>query len=1160
MRRLLRGLLRGVRRSLMALLALGTLAVAAAAALLWLLGSQGGTNLLLSRLRPRVEPALTIGRVTGSLLGGLVLEDVRLRLARDELDIARLDVEWDTVAALAGVVGFSSARVSLVEYRRLPATTTARRAATLDLPFEIRIADAVAEGLRMQNGDDVLELGRTSFGARFADGLLELDDVTSEANGIALAGSGSVRLASPVQLRAALQWSGPIGGTDGAGQLRVDGDWPVLRVHHELDAPFKAVAEGELELGSVPRADLRLEWQELKLPGLERYPSPRGRLAVAGTIESYRFDGNGTLNLDGRFSGFEIAGTGEAGLLHVAQLVLTAQTWDGEALGEIRSSGDVTLDTRTAALAVAARDLDPRWLVDGWPGRLTGTAQLNAAVEPLEARFTDVDLAGELRGYPVALRGAVTRGAPRLWQFAPLRVESGTSVLVAEGSIDDRSLALDVDADVAQLDAVVPGASGGLTADLRLGGSIDEPSASGFVEARALEVRGFEARRVRVQGQGGFTPDMPLDLTLEGDGFARGNLSADTVRAHVAGTTARHRVTAQARAPDWQASVGASGGLADGVWGGAIDALGVDLVVGAWRLEQPAAVTLAPARATLAPSCLVHESGALWCAELALTGQPDDKLVVSAQNFELATLAPLLPRELALNGVYQLSASLFDLTGSPRGALSVTGGPTLASVAFGAAQAFPLRLDEVTAGGTLSDGRLELSAMVQSGEAGRVTLGARVDDVGAADSTIGGRISVHWPDLAFLALLSPALGDVAGTVDVDLTIGGTVEEPSVDGRAAWNDGRISVPAWGLVIEQVSANATSPDGRALAFQATGKAGDGTLELTGSTALDPQAGWPTRLKLSGDSIRAVQLADAEIYASPDLDVYAELPQIRVTGTVHVPRAAIELSSLPAQAVSPSPDTVLHGQDTEAEEMRPLQLTTDLLLTFGDDVRYSGLNLATNVTGQLRLNADPGRSATATGTLTLNGTYNAYGQTLQLERGELLFSGPMDDPGLAVRAVRQIESTTGGAEPIRVGVELAGTVKAPRTRVFSTPSMSEADALSYLLLGRPVTGSGSEETATLQTAAISMGLNQALPAVQRLGETLRLDELSVQSTDTDAGALMAGKNVSPRVYIRYSYGLFNRIGGLLVRFKLNERLSLETRSGDQKSMDLLYTVEKD
>jgi len=229
-------------------------------------------------------------------------------------------------------------------------------------------------------------------------------------------------------------------------------------------------------------------------------------------------------------------------------------------------------------------------------------------------------------------------------------------------------------------------------------------------------------------------------------------------------------------------------------------------------------------------------------------------------------------------------------------------------------------------------------------------------------------------------------------------------------------------------------------------------------------------------------------------------------------------------------------------------------------GGDVRYTGLNLETKVSGGLRIDADAGRTSTASGTLTLAGTYNAYGQKLDLERGQLLFNGPLDNPGLDVRAVRSIEASVAGGETTRVGVELAGTVKAPRTRVFSTPAMSEADALSYLLLGRPVTGTGGEETATLQTAAIAMGLQQALPVVQRIGQTLGLDELSVQTTETDEGALTAGKYLSPNVYIRYSYGLFNRIGGILLRFKVSERVSIETRSGDQKSMDLLYTVEKD
>ena len=62
------------------------------------------------------------------------------------------------------------------------------------------------------------------------------------------------------------------------------------------------------------------------------------------------------------------------------------------------------------------------------------------------------------------------------------------------------------------------------------------------------------------------------------------------------------------------------------------------------------------------------------------------------------------------------------------------------------------------------------------------------------------------------------------------------------------------------------------------------------------------------------------------------------------------------------------------------------------------------------------------------------------------------------------------------------------------------------------------------------------------------------------TDPGALMAGKYLSPKVYIRYSYGLFNRIGGLLLRFKVSDKVSIETRSGDQESMDVIYNIEKD
>jgi translocation and assembly module TamB len=869
-------------------------------------------------------------------------------------------------------------------------------------------------------------------------------------------------------------------------------------------------------------------------------------------VDSYTYDGRGTLDIDGRAADVTIRGAGEAGLLLIEQVVLEPKGASG--VGAVAATGRVELDLRQANLALTARDFDPGWIRADWPGRLTGTVGLRAELGPAaQVRFDALDMSGELRRYPVALRGAATFVAPDHWRLESLQLDSETNLVLLDGTLERAGLDLAVTADVEQLGLLWPGAVGALTAEISVDGSWQEPHARGTMDARSLRLENVTFDRLTVDGEIGLAPAAPLALLVEAHGVARGLVSADSVRATFAGTTGAQRIDVEAQAGEWLAKVAASGGLTAGVWRGSIDSLDVDeQLLGQWRLTDPAAASLGMSGGSLATSCLLHDSGARWCAELNVTGVPEDRLVVSAQNFALATLRPLLPPQFVVDGVYQLSASLFDLTGEPRGALALTGGATRARVVFGAEQAFVTEFDEVLASATLLESRLELQANVRSGAAGRVDLNARIDDIGARDSSIDGAVNVQWPDLAFLALLSPELSQVGGTLDVGLTIAGTIANPEVDGRAAWQGGRVAVPAWGLVVEGIEATATSDDGRSLTFDATGHAGDGELRLTGTTALDPQAGWPTRLNLRGESVQAVQLPNAQVYVTPNLDIVVALPDLRVTGTVHVPRAALELSELPAQAVVPSPDVVLHGVAV-GDEVRPLRLQADIELTLGEDVRYAGLNLETLVSGRMRLNRDSNRSATATGTLTLAGTYNAYGQTLQLERGELLFSGPLDDPGLDVRAVRVIDET-------RVGIELAGTVKAPRTRVFSTPAMSEADALSYLLLGRPVTSSDGEETATLQTAAISMGLQQALPVVQRIGESLGFDEFTVQTTDTDAGALMAGKYLSPKIYIRYSYGLFNRIGGLLLRFKVNDRLSIETRSGDQKSMDLLYTVEKD
>ena len=1146
-----------LKRSALALFALVLIALAGVGAVFWAVGTESGTVWLMGRL-VAAAPQISIERVRGTLLGGIRLENVRMRTPRDELDIDSLTGEWNAPALLTGVLAFRHADATRAAYRRVP-DAPGGGGGPPKLPWPLRIDEGSVSELSITVQGTTLTFNSNTFAGTYYNAHLELMDVVGTWGDTSLATDATIDLADGMKIALTGQWSGPVAGVAASGSVTLSGTWPELTIRHDLVTPFPATTTGTLVAGPFS-VDVVNTWQNLAWPTVAGVASPSGRLALAGSLDDYRYDGTGTVDVLDRDASFTVAGTGQRLLLALENLELVPAA---PGRGSLTATGNLDLEGRDTNLDLTAHGFDPVWIVAAWPGRLDGTAQLRAGLTPEpNVMLAGLALRGELRGYPVTLGGAATLTNTDNYQLDMLRLDSGANRVVLTGTLDRERLDVSVDARLDKLDLLVPNVDGALTGAVKVDGTWQEPRANGQITISNAAYAGVALERLDLRGTAGLAANAPVGLTLAAAGIARGPVNIHTLDATVDGTAATHEARVELTAEDVDAMLTVSGSLAAGMWRGMLESLDLDeRVLGPWRLESPSAVGIGRGVVTVATTCLKHISNARWCSALDLQGRPEDSLVVSGQNFDLATLKPLLPQELELAGIYQLSGSLFDLMGNPRGAFALSGGTTRASVAFGEERAFATELDLVQAGMTLTDGRLELTTTVRRTAGGSADVSAEIADVRERDSRVDGAVHIQWPDVGFLVLLSPELEQVAGAIAVDLDFGGTVGEPTVDGRAVFSNGRLDIPRWGLIVEGIEATATSRDGRSLAIDATGRAGDGVLTLAGTTQLDPGAGWPTQLTLRGDTVRVVQLPDVEIFASPDLRVDVTLPVVEVTGRVHVPRAAIALGVLPSQAVTPSPDAVVHGREVAARA-RPLQLRTAIELTLGDDVHYQALNLDTTVTGELRLALEPNASANATGTLRLAGTYDAYGQKLDLNRGQLLFSGPLDNPGLDVRALRRLERTNFVNGATEVGVELTGTLKEPRTRLFSTPSMSENDALSYLIFGRPASGSNGgvgADPATLQNAALTLGLQQALP-LARIGNTLGLDELTVASTDTDAGALMAGKYLSPRVFIRYSYGLFNRIGGLLLRFNVNDRLSIETRSGDQTSMDLFYTIEKD
>jgi autotransporter translocation and assembly factor TamB len=79
-----------------------------------------------------------------------------------------------------------------------------------------------------------------------------------------------------------------------------------------------------------------------------------------------------------------------------------------------------------------------------------------------------------------------------------------------------------------------------------------------------------------------------------------------------------------------------------------------------------------------------------------------------------------------------------------------------------------------------------------------------------------------------------------------------------------------------------------------------------------------------------------------------------------------------------------------------------------------------------------------------------------------------------------------------------------------------------------------------------------------VSRLRNELGLETLGVQGSADDR-QFFAGRRFGSRLFVEYAYGIVDNLGTLLLRYQLNRRLVVESRSGTVRTVDVVYSVKK-
>ena len=110
-------------------------------------------------------------------------------------------------------------------------------------------------------------------------------------------------------------------------------------------------------------------------------------------------------------------------------------------------------------------------------------------------------------------------------------------------------------------------------------------------------------------------------------------------------------------------------------------------------------------------------------------------------------------------------------------------------------------------------------------------------------------------------------------------------------------------------------------------------------------------------------------------------------------------------PVTAGTLSADVVIVGQTrVEAKDAgngRDLPLSLDLRVSLGRDFRFSGEGLDTRLAGSVRVTTTAIGSLAAKGSIrTVSGTYYVFGQRLEIDRGQLIFDGPVGQSGAGRR----------------------------------------------------------------------------------------------------------------------------------------------------------------
>ena len=943
-------------------------------------------------------------------------------------------------------------------------------------------------------------------------------------------------------------------GFDGSYAKRVLTARRLVLVHRDSGARVEAAGDIGI-VGNGPRLGLAGRWQDFRWPLAGAEPvvrSAEGSFRL-GDIWPYALQLEGAvepaalgiaplpLKLSGRLAKNRV-------IVESAEL----QVFDGVA----RGGGEAAWSpVERWGFGGGVTALNPVHLRPDLPGKVDFS--FAARGEGYGGGTLDVDIR-ELRGM---VRGTAARGSGSVglrgdtWRFAKVDVVAGGVRANLDGTLSPAARDLTFRLDTSDLSVLAPQSRGTLRARGSYGGTRAEPVLVLDARGSGIVHQGIEIGRLEADVD--FDPRPGRESTVRASASALRVFGREFERASLTldGQSEKHVLGLEARSAGLALDARADGRFVDGAWRGSWNRL--DLQVGEQvdlALDGDLDMTLSTTSGSIPGFCLRDRRKADSDARLCAGGDwdPQDwQGQLDATALPLATLTAGLSPRIRYEGTVDVTARGSAIGGAPPvGTLraDLTGAQLRHRRSNGKEDLIKLGSGLVTA--TATAGAIEAKLQLDAGATGRIEgkLVAQRDTERFADMPLRADLRATTDAIGLLNLYVPEIDRSAGVLTVDLAIGGTLGTPLLNGVLKLADGELDLYQINLALRAANLEARLID-NGFSFSGSAKSGDGALDANGK--LTWRDGQPVgNLELKGQNLLVINVPEARVTASPDLEFRVDGRALEATGTVTVPDARIAPADLTGAVVASSDERIVGAPRVDPKDS--FQVTSNIRLVLGERVEIDTFGLSGRLAGAITAQTTPDGTSRGSGELGVTeGKYAALGRRLDIERGRLIFAGGLlADPGVDIRATKEFPD-------VKAGVNVRGTLREPRMTFFSEPSLPQSQIVSLILAGGSLeSAQDSQRGGAGRNALLAQG---GAILAQQLGSRVGIEDVGIEQTLDNETSLVLGKYLSPRLYVSYGISLAEAINTLKMRYTLNDKWTIKTESGREQSAEIVYTIER-